>query len=95
MLADVFPLGSWNNLVEMEESLTLDELFLLIEARYKRANEDRKFSAALQGVDLDDAKEENPAFDEIQRKAQADLAGKTEEEFVFDLIGIEIDTDDE
>lgn len=78
----------------MEESLTIDELYLLVEAKQKRDNDERKFLAALQGVDLD-ANETNPAFDEVARRAAADLAGKSEEEFVFDMIGIEIDTDDE
>lgn len=82
----------------MEVSLTIDELYLLLKVNQEGEYSRRKFAAALKGIDLDEDKEqEQPVsdFEEIRKKADAQLAGKSEEEYVFDLIGIEIDTDDD
>lgn len=78
----------------MEEHLTLEELTLLINSNRETEHRSQKFAAALKGIDLDEG-QETPEFDEIKRKVQAELSGKTEEQYVFDMVGIEIDTDDE
>lgn len=97
MLAEVYKVGSWKNLTEMEESLTLDEVYLLRNSIYEAEHRHHKFLAALKGVDLDEITSgaSNSEFDEIKRKAEAALAGKSEEEYTFDFIGIEIEDDDE
>lgn len=77
----------------MEEELTLEELYLLLEAERDREEKSNRFLAALQGVDLD-ANKKDDAFEKVKQRAAADLAGKSEEEFVFDMIGIEIEDDD-
>lgn len=87
-------MGSWKSISEMEESITLEELYLLVDAMYRKEHRQNKFAAALKGVDLDEG-QESEDFERIKLKAQADLAGRNEEEFVFDMIGIEIDTDDD
>lgn len=79
----------------MEDVLTLEELYLLVDAKHESDHEQRRFLAAIQGIDLDEDKETDSAFDKVAIRAAADLAGMTQEEFVFDMIGIEIDTDDE
>lgn len=76
----------------MEETLTLEELYLLYDARMKVEHRTNKFLAALQGVDLDEQAAED--FERVKMRADAALAGVTEEEFVFDMIGIEFDDDD-
>lgn len=78
----------------MEEYITLDELYLLVDAMHRKEYRANKFAAALKGVDLDEGQEQED-FERIKIRAQAELAGKNEEEFVFDMIGIEVDTDDE
>lgn len=78
----------------MEDSLTLDELELLSEAQYRKEDRHNKFMAAIQGIDLSDSEEETD-FEKIKMRAAAELAGKSEEEFVFDSIGIEIEDDDD
>lgn len=88
MLAEAFPLGSWKNLDEMEEYLTLDELILILDAERERKNEQAKFQAAINGIDLENEGGQTSKFDEIQARAQAELAGKTEEEFFFDMVGV-------
>jgi hypothetical protein len=93
MLADVYPMGAWKNLIEMEDSLTLEELYLLFESLHKTEYRRNKFLAAVNGIDLDEEKEDTDFF-EIQKKAQAQLSGKSEQEYVFEMIGIEVEDDD-
>jgi hypothetical protein len=77
----------------MEETLTLDELTLLVDETYKSEDRERRFLAALQGINLDE--ESDAKFDDVKRRADAALAGVSEEEYVFDLIGIEVEDDDD
>lgn len=78
----------------MEDDLTLDELYLLIDSDRKKEHRNNKFLAAVQGIDLDDDPQKDDAFERVKAKAAADLAGKTEQEMVFDYIGIEVESDD-
>ena len=78
----------------MEDTLTLDELYLIVDAQYRAEHRHNKFMAAMQGVDIDEGKEE-AQFEEIKRRAEADLAGLSEEQFVLHQIGIEYDADDD
>lgn len=87
-------MGNWKNIIEMENELTMNELYLLVEAMHRKEHRHNKFMAALQGVDIDEGKDE-AKFEEIKQRALADLSGKTEEQYVFDMIGIEIEADDD
>ncbi len=87
-------MGAWKSIKEMEDELTLEELYALAEAVHRAEHRRNKFMAALNGVDLDEGKKDD-AFERVKQKAAADLAGKSEEEYVFDLIGIEIEPDDD
>lgn len=87
-------MGSWKNTKEMEETLTLAELYALINHKREEEYARNKFMAALKGVDLDEGKSDE-RFESIQRRAAADLANKSEEEYVFDMIGFEVEADDE
>lgn len=77
----------------MEETLSLEELYLLIDSKSKEEHNRRKFAAALKGIDLED--NTNSRFEDIQREAEDILSGRSEEERVFDFIGIEVETDDD
>lgn len=88
------PWGGWKSLQEMEDTLTMEELYLIVDAQFRKEHREHKFLAAMQGVDLDEGKAE-AEFEDIKRRAQADIAGVTEEEFVWSQIGIEVDTDDD
>lgn len=77
----------------MEDELTLEELYLLMETEQDREYRRNKFAAALQGVDLDENKK-NSDFEQVKQRAAAALAGKSESEYVFDMIGIEVEDDD-
>jgi hypothetical protein len=51
-MARVLPLGGWKNFAEMEEYLSLDELYMIIEELNETESRDKEFQAALAGVDL-------------------------------------------
>lgn len=77
----------------MEEEITLDELYAILGSVRETEYEKKKFLAALQGVDLDEGKR-SEEFERVKQKANAALAGKTEEEYVFNnIIGIDFETD--
>jgi hypothetical protein len=56
-------LGHWKNFDELESSLSLEELTAVLDASRKKDYEDKKFSAALQGVELDEEQEVNDIAD--------------------------------
>ena len=60
-------LGHWKNFDELESSLSLDELTALLDASRKKDYDDKKFLAAMNGVELD---EQDPIDSDI-----ADLKG--------------------
>lgn len=78
----------------MEDTLTLDELYLIVDAQHRAEHRHHRFLGAIQGIDIDEGAED-AKFEEIKRRAEADLAGVTEEEFVFNTIGIEIESDED
>jgi hypothetical protein len=78
----------------MEETLTLEELYLLISSKHKADHEERRFLAGLEGVDLGDYAPHKETFEDIKKKAQAQLAGISEQEYVLTDI-IEFDDEEE
>ena len=50
-------LGHWKNFDELESSLSLEELTAVLDASRKKDYEDKKFSASLQGVELNEEQE--------------------------------------
>jgi hypothetical protein len=45
--------GHWKNFDELETNLSLPELLALLESSRKQIEDERRFLAAIQGVDLD------------------------------------------
>jgi hypothetical protein len=52
--SEVFLLGHWKNFDELESSLSLEELIVIIEALRKKDNDDKRFTAAVNGVDIEE-----------------------------------------
>jgi hypothetical protein len=52
--AEVFLLGIWKDYEDLETSLSMPELTATLEIKRELAYQDKKFSAAMQGVDLDE-----------------------------------------
>lgn len=82
MEGEALLLGIWKNIAELEATLTLEELELIVKTMRDKEYEARKFAAALKGIDLD---KNNPQaaqrkVEEAQRRANMRLKGMTEED---------------
>jgi hypothetical protein len=51
-------LGHWKNFDELERNLTIEELLKLLDASREKDASQRKFMAQLQGINLEDSKDE-------------------------------------
>jgi hypothetical protein len=51
-------LGHWKNYDELESNLSLDELMATLNASRDKEHRERKFLAAMQGVELEDSSKE-------------------------------------
>jgi hypothetical protein len=61
--SEAFLLGIWKNYDELESSICLAELMSILEQKREMDYQDKKFTASLKGIDLDEAsgqKEEDP-----------------------------------
>lgn len=47
-------MGRWENFAHLENTLTLEELFKIAEAIGEKDHQNRKFAAALKGINLDE-----------------------------------------
>ncbi len=81
--------GMFKTFEELEESITVEELHNLVEAQHDREYRGWKFQAGLKGIDLE-AEANGSKFEEVKKRAEARLAGKTEEEASFSDFGITI-----
>lgn len=59
-------LGHWKNFDELESSLSLEEIQALLEASRKKNYEDKKFLAAVNGVELDEETDEESDITDLQ-----------------------------
>jgi hypothetical protein len=75
--ADVFLLGIWKNYDELESSMSITELLVTIESKRDLDYQEKKFLAAMQGVDLDEASgsQEADPWEAVKARAAARLAG--------------------
>ena len=56
--SEVFLLGIWKDYNELEESLSLSEIMAIISSKRELDYQEKKFFAAIQGVDLEDSADE-------------------------------------
>jgi len=76
--AEVFTLGIWKNYEELETSLSIPELMQTLSSKRELDYEEKKFLAAIQGVDLDDNKDKNRGQKEWEdMKARVFSGGQT------------------
>lgn len=64
-------IGAWKSFDELEDSITLDELFDIYGATVDKENQDLKRSAAIQGIDIPDEepeKHEETLFERMARQ---------------------------
>jgi hypothetical protein len=67
MEGEVFILGNWKNFDDLESSLCMAELIAILSSRRDLDYQEKKFLAAIQGVDLDEGKEDN-AWEKMKQK---------------------------
>jgi hypothetical protein len=75
--SEAFLLGIWKNYDELESSICLAELMAILEQKREMDYQDKKFTASLKGIDLDDAtgqKEEDP-WEAMKARVAAKASG--------------------
>jgi hypothetical protein len=76
--SEVFLLGIWKDYQELELSLSMPELMATLEVSRELDYSEKKFLAAIQGVDLDSGSQENRGQQEWENmKARVFSGGKT------------------
>lgn len=90
----VFLLGMWKSYDELEESISMPELLAIIEAKEKDKFQDRKFAAALKGVDLEDPFTESVTLEDVKARILAKKKGLDPSDAVLhaDEIGLGYET---
>ena len=68
-------LGHWKNFDELESTLSLEELTALLDVSRKKDYEDKKFYAAIQGVELDGNSKEVEDVAELNNRFVASQEG--------------------
>ena len=70
--SEAFLLGIWKNYEELETSLCMSELLKTLEASRESDYTDKKFSAAMQGVDLDANSKKTNAWEDMKARVFSD-----------------------
>jgi hypothetical protein len=73
--AELFQLGIWKDYEDLETSLSMPELLATLSSKRELDYQEKKFLAAIQGVDLDKQKGKNNEWEEM--KARVFSGGKT------------------
>jgi hypothetical protein len=73
--AEAFLTGIWKNFEELEDSISMPELTLLLSTKRDLEYQQKKFDAAMQGVNLDEQSDKSNAWEEM--KARVFSGGKT------------------
>jgi hypothetical protein len=66
--AEVFLIGAWKNFDELENSITMPELIAILEKTRELDYNEKKFLAAMQGVDLDKHSGKQDAWEKMKAK---------------------------
>jgi hypothetical protein len=78
--AEVFLIGIWKDYEDLETSLSLPELVATLESKRELDYQEKKFLAAIQGVDIDGGGSQEPAVDPWEAmKARVFSGGATDQ----------------
>ena len=75
--SELFALGAWKNFEELETSISMPELMIILESVRELDYNEKKFLAAMQGVDLDEQsgkKEEDP-WEAMKARVASQVSG--------------------
>lgn len=81
-------MGGWKNIQDLEDNISLDELYALYKATRDKEYRHHRFMAALKGVNLDE--DEKDDFENVKRRAEARLKGRSEESIELEEFGLDI-----
>ena len=89
-----FLLGIWKSYDELEETISMPELLHTLEASEKDKFDQRRFAAALKGVELDDPFNDSVSLEDIKKRIVAKKKGLNPNDAVLaaDEIGIGYET---
>ena len=75
--SEAFLLGIWKNYDELESSICLAELMSILEQKREMEYQDKKFTASLKGIDLDEAsgKQEEDPWEAMKARVAAKASG--------------------
>ena len=74
-------IGPWKNVEDVEESLCIEEVDAILKAHYEELDADRRFLAALKGIDLGENQQDTASkFDEVKARAEARILNVSVEE---------------
>jgi hypothetical protein len=73
--------------------LNLRELEVVVSAAREREERERKFLAAIQGIDLSANDDHQERFEDVKRRVEARLSGKSEEALRLEEFGVKIIND--
>jgi hypothetical protein len=73
--AEVFLLGIWKDYDELERSLSMPEILVTLESKRELDYQEKKFLAAIQGVDIDQGNADQNAWEKMKAKVFSN--GKT------------------
>lgn len=65
--SEAFLIGAWKNYEELESSISMPELISLLEVKRELSYDEKKFMAAIQGVDIEENKKDN-AWEEMKKR---------------------------
>lgn len=77
--SEIFLLGIWKDYEELEESLSMPELMVTLSSKRELDYDEKKFMAAIQGVDLDNQSGKGKQDEWEAMKARVFSGGKTED----------------
>lgn len=75
--SEVFMIGIWKDFEELEANLSMPELIEILNAKREAQAEDRKFFAAIEGIDLDKTNKNSAQNKWEEMKARVFSKGKT------------------
>jgi hypothetical protein len=75
--SEVFVLGIWKNFEELESSISMSELMVILESTRELDYSEKKFLAAMQGVDLDEqtGKGQEDPWEAMKARVAAQVSG--------------------
>lgn len=82
--------GAWNNFDHLEENLSYPELTAMVKALREQEDRSNRMLAAVHGINLDENKREDTAFERIRREVEAEKRGVTEEVIELEDIGFKV-----